>query len=73
MQVGRLADLAEGQARVSRPLEAFASSLACFFVFVPRALELRLSALYLGAGFPLRIVVHLSGSLFVKLRRRVGT
>jgi hypothetical protein len=62
MQVGRLADLAESQARVSRPLEAFAPSLASFFVFVPRALELRLSALHLSTGFPLRVVVHFSGA-----------
>jgi hypothetical protein len=40
MQVGRLADLAKSQARFPCPLEAFASSLAGFFVFVSSALKL---------------------------------
>jgi hypothetical protein len=62
MQVGRLADLAERQARFSRPLKTLASGFAGFLVFIPGALELRLGALHVGAGFPLRIVRHPSGA-----------
>jgi hypothetical protein len=72
MQVGCLANLTERQASFSGLLETLAPSLAGFIVLVASALKSGLGALHLGAGFPLRIVVHLSGSLFVKLRRRVG-
>jgi hypothetical protein len=65
VQPRRLADLAQGQARLAGALEGFPACDAGLVALAVQARELRLSTLYLGAGFSLASIGAL-GSLFVR-------
>lgn len=65
MQSGRLANLAQRQARSARTLKRLASNDADLIALAVNARELRLSALDLGAGLVLGVLWH-AGSLFAR-------